>query len=66
MVETHNNIHVLGFILSKLEKKKSILDKNCCVSFIGLDQHKWSVKCKCFLIHQFQYMGSGCSKEPSH
>ena len=29
MVETHNNIHVLGFILSKLEKKKSILDKNC-------------------------------------
>ena len=29
MVETHNNIHALGFILSKLEKKKSILDKNC-------------------------------------
>ena len=27
MVETHNNIHVLGFILSKLEKKKSILEK---------------------------------------
>ena len=36
-METHNNIHVLGFILSKLETKKSILDKTIGVSFIGLD-----------------------------
>ena len=54
MVETHNNIHVLGFILSKLGKKRSLFSiKTVGVSFIGLDLHNWSVKCKCFLIHQF-------------
>ena len=43
MVETHNNIHVLGFFV-KNGKKKYILDKNCWSKLHRLDIH--NLECK--------------------
>ena len=44
MVETHNNIHALGFYLSKMEKSLFWIKKTVELSFISLDKHNFECK----------------------